>query len=271
MAAIVTYVSAGNVRATDLSNSLALTYTDGQGHSMAYRLFLPDGYGTPGAQFPLVLFLHGSGESGTDDTAQVVNHIDGLIDATRSGPYSAFLLAPQLPTSSGFGSYNPQDLTMQILQQVEAAYPVETNRLYITGLSMGGFGTFEYISEFPHMFAAAVPLSGGGDSSAANAAQIKDVPTWIFHGDADQTVPVADSIEMYQALVNAGGHPKMTIIPGGPHDIWEPIYGDATANQYGVYPWMFSQSIPEPSSLALLVAGVIALAASRWWRYWGRS
>ncbi|HEY1603632.1 MAG TPA: alpha/beta hydrolase-fold protein [Pirellulales bacterium] len=259
-----------NVRATDLSNSLALTYTDGQGHSMQYRLFLPAGYGTPGAEFPLVLFLHGSGESGTDNLAQVDNHIDGLIDATRSGPYSAFLLAPQLPTSSGFGSYNPQDLTMQILQQVEAAYPVETNRMYITGLSMGGFGTFEYISEFPHMFAAAVPLSGGGDSSPENAALTKDVPTWIFHGDADTTVPVADSIEMYQSLVNAGGHPKITIIPGGPHDIWEQIYGDATANQYGVYPWMFSQSIPEPSSLALVVAGVIALAVSKGRKCWRR-
>jgi predicted esterase len=270
--AITTF--AGNARATDLSNSLALTYSDGQGHTMAYRLFLPDGFGTPGEEFPLVLFLHGSGESGTDNTDQVTNHIDGLISATRSGPYSAFLLAPQLPTSSGFGSYNPQDLTMQILQQVEAAYPVETNRMYITGLSMGGFGTFEYISEFPNLFAAAVPLSGGGDDSPQNAEAIKNVPTWIFHGDADQTVPVGDSVDMYQAIANAGGHPKMTIIPGGPHDIWEQVYGDATVNQYGVYPWMFSQqlstSIPEPSTLVLVAAGVIALAASKKrWRWTG--
>jgi predicted esterase len=239
------------------ATSLALTYTDDAGHAMPYRLFLPAGYNAPGAQFPLVLFLHGSGESGTDNNAQVAKNMTGLISATQAGPFSAFLLAPQLPTASGWGSFNPQDLSIQILNAVIAGFPVETDRLYLTGLSMGGFGTFEYMSEFPNKFAAAVPMSGGGDSSPENAARIEHIPTWIFHGRLDTTVPVQYSLNMYNVMLAAGGSPKLTILPFGFHAIWDPIYKDASINQYGLYPWMFSQSlsVPEPASIVLFLLG----------------
>ncbi len=154
---------------------------------MPYRLFVPpQEAANPGEKFPLVLFLHGSGELGTDNYAQVSNHIDGLIQATQSDAYASFLLAPQLtdfPDAGDFDANDPFDRTMDILKQVISEYPVDPTRIYITGLSLGGFGTFTYMDEFPNLWAAAVPLSGGGDPSTASV--IKDIPTWAFHGSAD--------------------------------------------------------------------------------------
>ncbi|MBX7166194.1 MAG: DVUA0089 family protein [Pirellulales bacterium] len=245
---------------------------------MPYRLFVPSGAESSAEQLPLVLFLHGSGERGVDNYDQL-NHIDGLINATQGDRYRAFLLAPQMtdfPFAGGWTPTSSYDRTLEILADVLATYPVDPHRIYITGLSMGGFGTFEYLAERPDLFAAAVPMSGGG--SILDAPTIKDIPLWVFHGTLDDVVPVTYSRGMVNAIRNAGGSPLFTEIPNGGHDIWDPVYNDAELNQYGLYDWMFAQSkasaqlvaaVPEPSSLVLAaIAGVLLLTGRgrRWCR-----
>jgi len=245
---------------------------DGQ-YPMPYRLFTPPEVAQPGETYPLVLFLHGSGERGEDNFYQVANHVDGLIEATQSEQFRSFLLAPQLTRfpggPGGWNDNSPFDRTMEILEEVVQNYPVDPSRIYITGLSMGGFGTFHYLSEYPTLFAAAVPMSGGGSTSTAPI--IKDVPLWNFHGALDATVSVNQSRNMINALIAAGGDPRYTELPGGGHDIWWDIYKDASLHEYGLYEWMFSQqnpnalpiNVPEPSGVVLAAIALGALLAAR--------
>jgi len=252
----------------DLSKSITGSASDGLGNTMPYRLFRPPGYDTPGAKFPLVLFLHGAGERGTNNTSQVNSHIDGLVNATQSAPYASYLLAPQVATGNQFvdvpfntGSFTnatapaqsiSMALTLQILDLVLSNTNIDTNRIYVTGLSMGGYGTWDILGRRPNLFAAAAPMSGGGNTSTA--ATIKNIPIWDFHGSADGTVPVSGSRDMIAALQAAGGVPKYTELAGQGHVIWAPIYTDTTTSGQ-FYPWLFSQSVPEPG-----VIGLVAVA-----------
>lgn len=261
-----------------VKNSLEEVYDPNGQYPMPYRLFVPpQSASEPEEKFPLVLFLHGSGERGIDNYAQVSNHIDGLIQATQSDAYASFLLAPQLtdyPYAGSFGADDPFDRTMDILQQVMAEYPIDPSRIYITGLSLGGFGTFTYMDEFPSLWAAAVPLSGGGDPSTASV--IKDIPTWAFHGSADATVPVTDTINMINAMTAAGGSPLFTEIPGGGHDIWEQVYGDAQTQEFGLYDWLFAQHntntpwVPEPGTWGMAATAALGFGIAAWRRRGGR-
>lgn len=233
----------------DLSNSLALVYDDGAGNMLPYRLFLPSAHDEPGASHPLVLFLHGAGERGTDNLAQVNVHIDGLIDATQSEPFAAFLLAPQVPPGQGWSHFGSDslapamDLTLQVVERLETEYAIDASRRYVTGLSMGGFGTFDVLAKRPEFFAAAAPMSGGGDPT--RAASMKDVPTWVFHGSQDSIVPANSSRVMVDALRNAGGAPRYTETTGK-HGIWAPIYDDPTGE---LYSWMFDGVAPHLAPL----------------------
>ncbi|MCY2931929.1 MAG: alpha/beta hydrolase-fold protein [Planctomycetota bacterium] len=257
----------------DLSKSLAFTYNDGAGHTMPYRLFLPPGWNTPGAEFPLVLFLHGAGERGSDNVSQVNSHIDGLIAATQ-GSYPAYVLAPQVASNQQWvniswsvGSYTNANapsispsmtMAMHILQDTLAARNVDPDRVYVTGLSMGGYGAWDAIARYPKTFAAAVPMSGGGNTDTASS--IADIPIWAFHGSADGVVPVSGSRNMINAIKAAGGSPLYTELAGADHVIWAPIYNDASNT---LYPWMFSQSTPEPATLFTLVAAGLTLLRKR--------
>jgi predicted peptidase len=225
---------------------------------MPYRLFLPPDLPTASDKFPLVIFLHGAGEQGTNNVDQVATHIGGLWNAVRSPQYEAFMIAPQ--TDSGWNPSSPFDRTMEIINSVIAEYPqIDTNRIYLTGLSMGGYGTFNYLQAYPDFFAAAVPMSGGGNPSKAYL--YKDVPIWVFHGSADATVPVSQSQAMVAALKAAGGNPLYTEIPGGGHNIWDITYADGVIQQYGLYDWMFAQTlaVPEPATLGSAALAGMAL------------
>jgi predicted esterase len=232
-----------------IDQSLALVYDDGAGNTLPYRLFRPPGFEEPEGSFPLVLFLHGAGERGDDNVAQVSSHIDGLIRATQSERFSAFLLAPQVPLGEGwsnFGSSQPapaMELTLGIIEELKAAYAIDASRLYVTGLSMGGFGTWDVIAKFPEMFAAAAPMSGGGDPGQAGA--MRGVPIWAFHGSADTTVPVQGTRLMVDALTQAGGSPIYSETSGG-HIIWGPLYEDPSQE---LYPWMFEGLPPAMATL----------------------
>jgi len=258
-------------------------YNDGQGHTMPYRLFLPIGY-DPLAQthYPLVLFMHGAGERGTDNTSQCGGgHLENLFAATQgslASQYKAFLLAPQVPNGSQWvdwpwasGSYtNAQEppesqsmkLAMGILDQVVASYPVDSNRIYVTGLSMGGFGAWDAIRRHPGEFAAAMPLSGGGNKD--QGLLLSHIPVWAYHGASDGTVPVSGTDNMRDAIAAAGGSIEYTRPDGVGHSGWNTFYDNTTYhNSMGqtVYPWLFSQAVPEPSTLILLGAALLGLLA----------
>ena len=233
------YTAPGQVATTtDVGGAIAGRVTDANG-TIPYRLFRPSGV-MAGQKLPLVLFLHGMGERGTDNQLQLT-WIGGLVNATRSGPYAAYVLAPQIDTSMWFQSFNSNptvgmELTLKALHQVINTENVDTSRIYVTGLSMGGMGTWDALRREPNTFAAAVPMSGGGDVNTASL--IKDIPVWAFHGSADPIVPVSATRDMIQALRDAGGSPKYTEVAGGGHVIWDPIYYDQS---HTLYPWLFAQ------------------------------
>ena len=183
---------------------------------LKYLLHLPDGYegeGT-GKKWPLILFLHGAGESG-DDLARVKLH--GLPKVVGSKDLPFIIVSPQSP---GRG-WNPDTLNA-LLDDVIARYRVDKDRVYLTGLSMGGYGTWALAAAHPGRFAAIAPICGGGDPKKAD--RLKDLPTWVFHGAKDPTVPLARSEEMVKALKEAGGDPKFTVYPEAKHDSWTETY-----------------------------------------------
>lgn len=243
---LLTCLAVSGAVAMDYSNSLTLTYTDGAGRTLPYRLFLPPGHDQPGNQFPVVLFLHGAGERGTNNTSQLA-YIDGLINEART-QHPAFLLVPQAPTNDywgeGFGGFSSATaMTLQVLQQIEQQYLVDTSRRYVTGLSMGGFGTWDLVAGLPSgFFEAAVPMSAYGDPS--RGPDYLGTRIWAFHGAADSVVPVEPDRATIEAIRSAGGDPLYTETAGD-HGIWQPIYNDATGE---LYDWMFdgiAPSIPE--------------------------
>ncbi len=280
-----------------LAPGTGATFSEGA-NSIPYRLYKPDGFDALGSKFPLVIFLHGDGERGTNNTSQVSSHIQGLIDATQNGSFAAYLLAPQAPTggqtfqwtniSYPTGSYSnptltspditmPLHLTLDLVDQFIAQNNVDPTRVYITGLSMGGYGTYDAIARRPDLFAAAAPMSGGGNLGAVDA--YKNIPIWDFHGGADPTVPVTGSRNTITAIQNAGGTlERYTELAGQGHVIWAPIYNGGTnaydTNYTGtyatdgsgtLYSWMFAQqkAVPEPGSAVLLVAGAVMAARVR--------
>jgi predicted peptidase len=286
-------LAAFSARATDLSNSITGSVSDGTA-SIPYREFVPQGL-TPGQKVPLILFLHGAGDRGTDNVGQTY-WMNNLQPKTSSGQYAAYVLAPQIDTNSWFSSTSDtpteaMSLTMQALHQALQNPNVDTSRIYVTGVSMGSFGTWDILRRNPSLFAAAVPMSGGGDPSTAST--IKNIPIWAFHGNADDVVPVQSTRNMVAALQAVGGNIKYTEVDGGSHYIWPAIYQDASNT---LYPWLFSQHldggaspslalppvaasvdpvttsavafsaalpVPEPASLGLLALGGVALLRRR--------
>ena len=264
------------------SDGTARTISAGS-NTMRYRVYLPANYTTT-KDYPLVLFMHGSGESGTNNSSQVSNHISNLINLTETS-YPSILIAPQLQTSSGWYPSNPQDLTPELLDLALSSYAIDERRLYITGLSMGGFGTMEYLDSYTDglgiEFAAAVSMHGGYSTSVVPqaVAHFKHVPTWLIHGSADTVVSVNYSRNTYRSLVNipasspivfnqtimgyptaVTGNIRYSEIAGGGHGGWTGLYG-----QTAIYNWMFAQSvaIPEPSTLFLGALAAAAVAGLR--------
>jgi predicted peptidase len=192
-----------------------------------YLLFLPQGYQESKQNWPLMLFLHGSGESGTN-VAKVKAH--GPPKIVESKPDFPFILVS--PQSPGRG-WNIKTLTA-LLDDVTAKYRVDTNRIYLTGLSMGGFGTWSLAAAHPEKFAAIVPICGGGNP--ADGKKLAGLPIWVFHGAKDPTVPVERSREMVAAIKAAGGNVKYTEYPEGKHDCWTETY-----NNPELYQWLLAQ------------------------------
>jgi predicted peptidase len=203
-----------------------------------------------GKKYPVVLFLHGAGERGDDNAAQLKYLPEWMTSAERRKKYPCFVIAPQCREGKMWAAARwgmkqsvamPKEPTDQmkvvigILDHVMKNYPVDLRRVYLTGLSMGGYGSWELAMRMPDRFAAVVPICGGGDE--AQAEKIAKLPIWAWHGDADEAVPVERSRRMIAALKKAGGEPKYTELKGVGHDSWTPAY----TRDDGVLPWMFEQ------------------------------
>lgn len=202
------------------------------GKSIPYVLYVPRNY-TPEKKWPVILFLHGSGERGTDGLKQSQVGI-GTALRMFSERYPALVVMPQCaPGASWRGDMNA--LALKAVDQTMAEYSCDPSRQYLTGLSMGGFGSWLIATEDPKRFAAVVPVCGGGDPSMAS--RLKDVPIWVYHGDADQAVPVQRSRDMVEAIKAAGGTLiKYTELPGVPHNSWDAAYSDKALAE-----WLFAQ------------------------------
>ncbi len=200
---------------------------------MRYHVDLPREYESQtDAQWPLVIFLHGSGERGAD--LELVRQ-NGFARMAREGHEFPFVLVtPQCDA----GEWWEPDQIIALLDDVVAGYRVDACRVYLTGLSMGGFGTWDTAAHYPKRFAAVAPICGGGEP--AQAAALVNVPVWAFHGTRDKSVDVARSVEMVDAIKAAGGTPTLTLYRGVGHMCWDRAYaGDA------LYTWFFEHALTQ--------------------------
>lgn len=193
-----------------------------------YLLHLPEGYEDSEEAYPLVLFLHGAGERG-DDVSKVAKHgPPKLIKAGKDLP--AVVVSPQCPAGQWWSAENAGPF----LKAMVAKYRVDADRVYVTGLSMGGYGTWALIAETPGTIAAAAPVCGGGKPAAIG--DLNGLPVWAFHGDADSVVPLSQSEKMVEAAKENGGDVKLTVYPGVQHDSWTRTYDDPA-----FWEWLFSK------------------------------
>jgi len=199
---------------------------------MNYLLFLPEGYEKAEKPWPLILFLHGAGESGDDLQKVKIHGPPKIVETKRDLPF--IVVSPQSP---GRG-WNAETL-IALLDDVVAKYKVDKDRIYLTGLSMGGFGSWTLAAAYPDRFAAVVPICGGGNP--ADAKRLKDLPIWVFHGAKDPVVPLARSEAMVNALKEAGGNVKFTVYPDAGHDSWTATYDNPE-----LYKWMLEQRRKPP-------------------------
>jgi predicted peptidase len=190
-----------------------------------YLLYLPRGYDKITRDVPLVLFLHGKGDK---LTRMERGGLPKQVERKKDQPF--ILVAPECP---GRG-WSPRDLA-PLLDDVTSTYRVDKDRVYVTGLSMGGFGTWSLAAAYPDRFAAIIPICGGGNPTAAR--KIKDLPIWVFHGVKDDIVPIARSVAMVNALEKAGAKGvKFTKYPEAKHDSWSETYRNPK-----VWEWLLSQ------------------------------
>ena len=220
-------------------------FKDSAGKTLPYRFMKPEGCDAA-RKYPLVVFLHGAGERGTDNEKQLVHGVRPFVE--NRDKYPCFLIAPQCPDGQKWVEVDwsadthtqPKEpgevgrLTLGLIETAIKELPVDSKRVYLTGLSMGGYGAWDLAARRPNLFAAIAPVCGGADE--ATAPKIKDLPVWAFHGAKDTVVKPARSRNMIAALEKAGGKPKYTEYPDVAHNSWDPAYKDPE-----FYRWLFAQ------------------------------
>ncbi len=229
-------------------------------YTLNYRILYPEGF-DKSKRYPVVLFLHGRGESGDDNEKQLVHGSSLFLEAQAE--YPAIVIFPQCPTTDYWSNVdriekdggglqfkfpydrpaNPALAAVMDLVDQELSKPyVDENRLYVTGLSMGGMGTWELLWRMPEKIAAAAPICGGGPPEMAH--KMTDVPIWAFHGLKDDVVQPRFSINMVRAIQREGGLAKITLYPDANHNSWDPAFAEPD-----YLPWMFSKFKGEAYSL----------------------
>ena len=225
------------------------SFTASNGLTLPYRIFVPADYSEDYA-YPVVLLLHGAGERGTDNEKTLVNVVPNLYIQKTSPFYHAIVIVPQCPENMQWvdtpwanGNYSvenvpiskPMTAAVELLDSIIASYSINTDRQYVTGLSMGGFGTWDLLMRFPDRFAAAIPYCGGADPSQAE--NLAKIPIYTFHDTTDTSVPVSGTQAVVEAIKAAGG----TLITykettGKGHNVWNT--GSQTP---GLSKWLFEQ------------------------------
>lgn len=201
--------------------------------TLDYWLYLPRDYQAEGEKkFPLMLFLHGSGERGSDLDQVLIHGPPKLIAAGQEFPF--IVVSPQCPEQQTWNT----DILSRLLDELEKNHAVDPRRIYVTGLSMGGFATWSLAASTPFRFAAVAPICGGGRPEWSY--QLKNLPISVFHGDQDMGVKLERSQEMVDAIKAAGGDVQLTVYPGVGHDSWTPTYDDAR-----FYEWLLSKQLAE--------------------------
>lgn len=236
-------------------------YTNADEMTFAYRLAKPQ-FPREGEKYPLIIFLHGSGECGTDNKKQIKVGVPTLISTLlkRKTPEPFILAVPQCQGGNWWvkklamqadyaASREPSpsmEMVLEIVRHLVAEHQADPDRLYITGLSLGGFGTWDAIQREPDLFAAAVPICGGGDIRRVR--DIKNLPIWVFHGSDDKNVKVDCSRRMVSALKNIGNRKvKYTEYEGVAHNSWDRAYADKEMIE-----WLFKQTRTKRP----------------WWKFW---
>jgi predicted peptidase len=225
--------------APGVQNACELAAIEGDVRPMPYWLFLPEDYGRAeggadgveerAGEWPLLLFLHGAGERG-DNLSLVKTHgPPRLVDDRPDFPF--VVASPQCPLELWWDDDSLQRQLLRLFDTLVAELAIDERRIYLSGLSMGGYGVWKLATIAPHRFAAIAPICGAGDSS--QAAKLIDMPIWAFHGACDEVVPQAKTIEMIEAIRAAGGSPKMTIYSDVAHNSWTRTYDNPE-----LYEWL---------------------------------
>ncbi len=199
--------------------------------SCNYLLFLPEDYGKKRQRWPLMVFLHGAGERGSVLNKVKVHGPPKIVKNRKDFPF--IVVSPQCPEGDWWTE--KVEVLINLVDDISARYKVDKNRIYLTGLSMGGYGTWALASAYPERFAAIAPICGGG--SRIMSLRLKDIPIWVFHGAKDQVVPLEESEEMVNAIRKRGGDVKFTIYPDAGHDSWTESY-----NNQELYDWFLEHS-----------------------------
>jgi len=204
---------------------------------LPYLLYLPDDYETSKQDVPLILFLHGIGERGNTLESVKKHGLPKNIEAGESFPF--IVIAPQCPLNTKW-EYHFSALK-HLIDSVCESHRVDINRIYLTGLSMGGSGTWSLATQYPNLFAAILPICGrerGELNYPERLESLKSTPVWCFHGDADPVVPLESSIYLTDTLKAYGGDPKLTIYEGVDHDSWTQTYDNPE-----IYKWLLSHHL----------------------------
>jgi len=189
-----------------------------------YLIYLPDGYTESSNEWPLLLFLHGVGERGNDLSIVKRNGPPKLIEEDKKFPF--VIVSPQCPERMDWDNRS----LIVLLDFIESQYNIDNNRIYLTGLSMGGHATWSLAIQYPERFAAIAPVCGRGYSQDVLA--LKEVPVWVFHGEKDDIVSIKDGKKMVKALEDCGANVKFTVYPDAGHDAWTEAY-----NNPELYDW----------------------------------
>lgn len=228
----------------------SLIFMDNNGEKLPYRLFLPENYNSE-IKYPLLLSFHGAGEKGNDNFKQLEPWVAAWIDGKVQKNNPCIILMPQCPENTQWvdvpfqkGSYSisnvpmtqPMKLAKKIFDKIINEYSVDENRIYVMGVSMGGYATWNFVLNFPDIAAAAIPICGGGDPSLAN--RINSLPIWAFHGDQDKTVPVSGTIDMVDKLKQVGNNNlRLTIYENVGHEVYDMAWKDLE-----LVNWVFKQT-----------------------------
>lgn len=240
--------------AQDLSMYKKDVYKSKKGE-MPYRILLPKNY-NPNVKYPLIIFLHGSGERGNDNEAQLTHGAHLFLKESVRSKYPAIVVFPQLTNNHYWSSFEAdreatprqffypekpgkvkhQELLKGLIKKLKEEFSLDADRFYVGGLSLGGMGTFEIVYNNPKLFAAAFPICGGANPGITK--RLRNTSWWIFHGADDVVVPAKYSQQMFDALKQVGADVRLTIYPNVNHDSWTNAFAEPDLLE-----WLFSKSL----------------------------